>query len=113
VKTYDPADRIIDVQMTRPVDPYSILLEGGRRCIKLPAKYANRSQCTCLTTMGAEMTDHCDRPSARQARRQLASGEPEGRRSRSVIPQAANSPGSGHESCSALRRQRWRAGPPA
>jgi hypothetical protein len=48
VNTYDPADGIRHVQMAREMDPYSVPVESGRRCMKLPTGYANGSQRTCL-----------------------------------------------------------------
>src|SRR3954452_25493030 len=46
--TYDPADRILYVRMTREIDPYATPLESGRTCRRLPAGYANQSQRTYL-----------------------------------------------------------------
>lgn len=46
--TYDPSDGIRYVPMTRETDPYSIPLQSGRTCSKLPTGYANGSPRTCL-----------------------------------------------------------------
>src|SRR3954452_24702260 len=48
MQTYDPADRILYVRMTREADPYATPLESGRTCKRLPTGYANRSSRTCL-----------------------------------------------------------------
>ena len=45
---YDPAHRVIYIQMTRGTDSYLTPLEGGRTCRRLPVGYANRSLRTCL-----------------------------------------------------------------
>jgi hypothetical protein len=48
MNTYDPADLILYVNMTREIGSDSPPLEGGLRCNKLPASYANRSSRTRL-----------------------------------------------------------------
>jgi hypothetical protein len=48
VNIYDPAHRVLYIQMTRETDSYSTPLEGGHTYRRLPVGYANRSLRTCL-----------------------------------------------------------------
>jgi hypothetical protein len=48
VNTYDPASDVVYVHMSRELDPYSIPVDSGRRCTRLPVGYANRSLRTRL-----------------------------------------------------------------
>jgi hypothetical protein len=48
VNTYDPADHIVYVHMTREEDPYAIPVASNPTCSRLPSGYANRSLRTAL-----------------------------------------------------------------
>ena len=48
MNTYDPADKILYVHMTREMDAYSTPLESGNTYCRLPVGYANRSSHTRL-----------------------------------------------------------------
>jgi hypothetical protein len=64
VNTYDPADRILYVHMTRELDPYSTPLESGRTCSRLPIGYANRSSRTSLRGEGVRLRGFARKPAS-------------------------------------------------
>ncbi len=49
MNTYDPADGILYIHMTREMDSYSTPLESGSTYCRLPVGYANRPPRTILT----------------------------------------------------------------
>lgn len=55
MNTYDPAERILYVHMTREIDPYATPLESGRTYKRLPVGYANRFERTRLKSDGKQL----------------------------------------------------------
>jgi hypothetical protein len=52
MNTYDPADRVRYVHMTRGMESSSTPQGRGCACTRLPVGYANRFVRTCLSPLG-------------------------------------------------------------